>query len=36
MVDVVFLGINRFGERVYDWFCERDDTDVLCLITEKD
>lgn len=35
MVDVIFLGINNFGEEIYNWLCERDDANVLALLTEK-
>jgi methionyl-tRNA formyltransferase len=34
MITVVFLGLNRLGEQVYQWLIEREDADVLCLITE--
>lgn len=36
MVDVVFLGLNDTGERVYDFLTDRDDADVLALLTEPD
>jgi methionyl-tRNA formyltransferase len=36
MVEVVFLGINDVGERIYEWLVDRDDADVLALLTEKD
>ena len=32
-VDVVFLGINDAGMRVYDWLCGRDDVFVHSLLT---
>lgn len=35
MVEVVFLGLNSCGERVYNWLVDRDDADVLALVTEK-
>jgi methionyl-tRNA formyltransferase len=35
MVDIVFLGINDIGERVYDWLTDRDDATVLALLTER-
>ena len=36
MVDVVFLGINDIGERIYEWLTSREDTAVLALLTEKE
>lgn len=36
MVDVVFLGVNRFGNELYDWLCSREDADVLALLTEAE
>lgn len=36
MVDVVFLGINDIGQRVYNWLNERDDANVLALLTEPE
>lgn len=35
MADLVFLGINNFGEEIYNWLCDRDDANVLALLTEK-
>lgn len=35
MVEVLFLGVNDIGEWAYDWLTERDDADVLALVTEK-
>lgn len=34
MVDVVFLGLNDIGERIYQWLVDRDDARVLALLTE--
>lgn len=34
-VDVVFLGVNNAGERIYDWLCDREDATVHCMVTEK-
>jgi methionyl-tRNA formyltransferase len=34
MAEVVFLGVNDLGERVYDFLVDRDDADVLALLTE--
>lgn len=36
MVDVIVLGLNRFGERIYKWLLEQDDTTVQALITHKE
>jgi len=36
MVEIVFLGLNNFGEEIYQWLCERDDTDVIALLTERE
>jgi methionyl-tRNA formyltransferase len=36
MVDVVVFGLNRFGEEVYNWLLERDDTTVQALITHEE
>lgn len=36
MVDLVFLGINDIGQRVYDWLVARDDAEVLALLTEPE
>lgn len=35
-IDVVFLGINNAGKRVYDWLCDREDIFVHSLLTTKD
>ncbi|KTG30933.1 methionyl-tRNA formyltransferase [Haloferax profundi] len=35
-MDIVFLGVNDVGFRIYEWLCERDGVDVLALVTEKD
>ncbi|MWV40052.1 formyltransferase family protein [Natrialba sp. INN-245] len=34
--DVVFLGINDAGMRVYEWLCERDDTFVQAMLTSEE
>lgn len=34
MVRMVFLGLNRLGERLYQWLVDRNDANVLSLITE--
>lgn len=34
-VEIVFLGQNPAGEKVYDWLRERNDVEILDLITEK-
>lgn len=36
MDDLVFLGVNDVGERIYEWLTERDDVEVLALLTERD
>lgn len=36
MVEVIVLGVNDIGERIYDWLTEREDADVLALLTERD
>lgn len=36
MTDVVFLGANAVGDRVYDWLTDREDTNVLAMLTEAD
>ncbi len=35
-VEVVFLGINDAGMRVYEWLCDRDDVFVHSLLTTKE
>lgn len=35
-MDLVFLGVNDVGFRIYEWLCDRDETDVLALLTERD
>jgi methionyl-tRNA formyltransferase len=35
MIDVIMLGVNRYGEEVYDWLVDRNDTNVLCMITDE-
>lgn len=34
-IDIVFLGINDAGMRVYEWLCNRDETFVHSLLTRK-
>lgn len=34
-MEVVFLGMNDAGEEVYEWLNERDDVEVLALLTER-
>ena len=36
VVEVVFLGINDAGMRVYEWLCDRDDVFVHSLLTTKE
>lgn len=35
MVEIVFLGINEVGEWIYNWLTERNDANVLALLTER-
>jgi methionyl-tRNA formyltransferase len=35
-INIVFLGINRTGKRVYDWLCDRDEVFVHSLLTTED
>ncbi|KAA9410363.1 formyl transferase [Haloarcula hispanica] len=35
-MEVVFLGINDAGLRIYEWLCERESVSVRCLITTKE
>ena len=35
-IDVVFLGVNDAGFRVYEWLCEQDDVFVHSLLTAKE
>jgi methionyl-tRNA formyltransferase len=35
-MDVIFLGINDVGMRVYEWLCDRESVDVLSLLTTKE
>jgi methionyl-tRNA formyltransferase len=35
-MDIVFLGVNNIGMRIYDWLCQRDGVDVRALLTERD
>lgn len=35
-MDVIFLGVNDVGFRIYEWLCEREAVDVLALITERE
>lgn len=36
MTDVVFLGANAVGDRIYDWLTDRKDTHVIAMLTEAD
>ena len=36
MMDVVFLGVNDIGMRIYDWLCQRDSVEVRAMLTEPD
>lgn len=35
MVDIIFLGVNDVGEQIYEWLCDRDDTNVRALLTKE-
>lgn len=35
-MDVVFLGINNVGMRIYEWLCNRQEVDVNALVTEQE
>jgi methionyl-tRNA formyltransferase len=35
-VDIVFLGVNEAGMRVYEWLCDRESVTVHALLTTKD
>ena len=35
-MEVVFLGVNDVGMRVYEWLCDRDGVDVSALVTTKE
>jgi len=35
MTQVIVLGSNRHGDQIYKWLVERDDADVLCMITDE-
>lgn len=34
-MDVVFLGVNDIGMRIYEWLCRRDGVSVEALLTER-
>lgn len=36
MTDIVFLGKHDVGEEVYEWLCDRDEANVLAMLTRKD
>lgn len=35
-MEIVFLGVNDIGMRIYEWLCQRDSVDVIALLTEPD
>lgn len=35
-MDIIFLGVNGVGMRIYDWLCQRDSLNVIALLTEPD
>jgi methionyl-tRNA formyltransferase len=34
-MDVIFLGVNDIGLRIYEWLCDRDSVNMVALLTEK-
>jgi methionyl-tRNA formyltransferase len=34
-MDVIFLGVNDIGMRIYEWLCDRDRIEVNALLTER-
>lgn len=34
-MDVIFLGVNDVGLRIYEWLCDRDSVNMVALLTEK-
>lgn len=35
-MDVIFLGVNDVGFRIYEWLCQRDSVNVIALLTEAE
>jgi methionyl-tRNA formyltransferase len=35
-MEVLFLGVNDIGLRIYEWLCERDQVDIVALLTERE
>lgn len=35
-MEIVFLGVNDIGMRIYDWLCQRDSVNVTALLTEPE
>lgn len=35
-MDVIFLGVNDVGMRIYDWLTDRDGIQVLCMVTHPE
>jgi len=35
-MEVVFLGVNDIGLRIYNWLCERDEVNVRAMLTEAE
>ena len=35
-MDAIFLGMNEAGRKTYDWLNQRDDVDVLAVLTEEE
>jgi methionyl-tRNA formyltransferase len=34
VMELVFLGVNNVGMRIYEWLCQRDGVDVTAMVTE--
>jgi methionyl-tRNA formyltransferase len=35
-MDIVFLGVNDIGMRIYEWLCQRDSVDIKAMLTEPE
>ncbi len=35
-MEIVFLGINDIGIRIYEWLCQRDRVDMIAMLTESE
>ncbi|MCQ4333832.1 hypothetical protein KM295_10130 [Natronomonas sp. F2-12] len=34
-MDVIFLGVNDIGFRIYEWLCQRDRVEMIAMLTEQ-